>query len=383
LNRKDFIQLSTASGLSFGLGLGQSACSRSEGLPKWKGKRLVLVQLVGGHDGLFAYAPEGIDVLEKKRPSLNGILVENGISVSNGWLLNGMLSGLMPLLDSGELVMIPGVGYENPNRSHFKAQEFWETGEVIEGESNNLRGTGWLGRFWEAELRSKRGLEFPFVNLHSSRTLYDKGRDTRAYNVTGLEALKWYESFISDFFHDLETSEFLAVERLMKEEIQNQWQQLQWFESFDSFREYTNSTLTQQLQRAADIIKADLPFTAIHTQLGGFDTHAGQPWRLSQLYSDFLGGMQYLSKQLKNSGHWKDTLVFVYSDFGRTIDENRSGGTDHGYSGLCMVAGGNLSMFSQYCKPQELKFTESRGELFLDYTTDFRDLLGQVSRFLV
>jgi hypothetical protein len=309
--------------------------------------------------------------------------VENGISDSNGWLLNGMLSGLMPLLDSGELVLIPGVGYANPNRSHFKAQEFWETGEVIEGESNNLRGTGWLGRFWESELRSKHGLEFPFVNLHSSNTLYDKGMNTRAYNVTGLEALKWYESFISDFTHDLETTDFGEEECLMIEEIQKQWQQLQWFESFDSFREYTNGTLTQQMQRAADIIKADLPFTAIHTQLGGFDTHAGQSWRLSQRYSDFLGGMQYLSKELKASGHWKDTLVFVYSDFGRTIDENRNGGTDHGYSGLSMVAGGDLSIFSRYVKPQELKFTESRGELFLDYTTDFRDLLGQVSRFLV
>jgi uncharacterized protein (DUF1501 family) len=383
MNRKDFIKLSTVGGLSLGLGLSQSACYRSEGIPKWKGKRLVLVQLVGGHDGLFAYAPKGFDVLAKKRPLLNGILAENGISVSNEWLLNGMLNGLMPLLDLGELVLIPGVGYANPNRSHFKAQEFWESGAVIDGESNNLRGTGWLGRFWESKLRSKQGLEFPFVNLHSSKTLYDKGRDTRAYNVTGLEALKWYESFISDFSLDLQTSDFMAEGRLIKEEIQKQWQQLQWFESFDSFREYTNGSLTQQMHRAADIINADLQFTAIHTQLGGFDTHGGQLERLSDLYPDFTGGIQFLRKELKSSGNWKDTLVFVYSDFGRTIDENRSGGTDHGYSGLSMVAGGDLSMFSQYVKPQELKFTESRGELFLDYTTDFRDLLGQVSRFLV
>jgi uncharacterized protein (DUF1501 family) len=117
--------------------------------------------------------------------------------------------------------------------------------------------------------------------------------------------------------------------------------------------------------------------------LGGFDTHSGQLERLSDLYPDFTGGLQYLSKELKASGHWKDTLVFVYSDFGRTVDENRSGGTDHGYSGLSMVAGGDLSMFSQYFQPQELKFTESRGELFLDYTTDYRDLLGRVARFLV
>jgi uncharacterized protein (DUF1501 family) len=383
MNRKDFIRLSTVGSLSLGLGLGQSACSLSEGLPKWEGKRLVLVQLVGGHDGLFAYAPKGHDILDGKRPLLNGILSKNGIEAPSGWLLNSLLSGLLSLLDSGEMVLIPGVGYENPNLSHFKAQEFWETGSVIEGDSNDLRGTGWLGRFWESELSAKRRLEFPFVNLHSSKTLYDKGRDTRAYNVTGLEALKWYESFISDFSQDLETADFVAEERLIQTEIQKQWQQLQWMESFGTFWEYTNGTLTQQMHRAADIIKADLPFSAIYTQLGGFDTHAGQASRLSELYPDFLGGIKFLSNKLKSSGHWKDTLVFVYSDFGRTIDENRSGGTDHGYSGLSMVAGGDLSLFSKYFNPQELKFTESRAELFLDYTTDFRDLLGQVSRFLV
>ena len=65
-----------------------------------------------------------------------------------------------------------------------------------------------------------------------------------------------------------------------------------------------------------------------------------------------------------NFNQLEGLLVFVYSDFGRTIDENRSGGADHGYSGLSMVAGGDLSIFSQYFKPQELKFTGSRGELF-------------------
>jgi len=93
--------------------------------------------------------------------------------------------------------------------------------------------------------------------------------------------------------------------------------------------------------------------------------------------------LAYLSDKLRESGHWKDTLVFVYSDFGRTIDENRSGGTDHGYSGLSMLAGGDLSTFEHYQKPKELKFTEARGELFLDYTTDYCDLQKDVSQFLV
>jgi hypothetical protein len=81
---------------------------------------------------------------------------------------------------------------------------------------------------------------------------------------------------------------------------------------------------------------------------------------------------------LVSSGHWKDTLVFVYSDFGRTIDENRSGGTDHGYSGMCMFAGGDLSLFDQYSSYLPSKFIDRRGELFLEYQIDFRDVLGEV-----
>jgi len=383
VKRKDFLQLSAAGGMSLALWSGIASCGRSVGPPKWKGKRLVLIQLVGGHDGLFAFAPRGHEVLEQKRPNLNQLVVQNGVDISDAWVLNGMLKGLSNLIENGELLLIPGVGYDNPNRSHFKAQEFWDTGEVVDRGKQNLRGTGWLGRFWESELHKKQEREFPFINLHSGRTLYDRGLQTKAYNITDLEPLKWYADYFEDFINSGATDQLVGEEALIYLEMQKQFKQLKWLENTSSFSTFTDGSLTQQLKRATEVIQSDLPYAAIHTQLGGFDTHGGQLERLTDLYPDFAGGLAYLSDKLRESGHWKDTLVFVYSDFGRTIDENRSGGTDHGYSGLSMLAGGDLSRFEHYQKPKELKFTEVRGELFLDYTTDYRDLQKEISQFLV
>lgn len=383
MKRKDFLQLSAASGLSLTLGSSIATCGRSAGLPKWKGKRLVLIQLVGGHDGLFAFTPRGHEVLEQKRPNLNQLVVKDGINTSETWVLNGMLRGLAPLIERGELLMIPGVGYDNPNRSHFKAQEFWDTGAVIDRGKRNLRGTGWLGRLWETDFSRKQGMEFPFLNLHGGRTLYDRGSQTKAYNITDLEPLRWYADYFEEFINSGATDKLVEEETWIYSEMQKQFKQLKWLDHMSSFSTFTDGSLIQQMKRAMEVIQSDLPYMAIHTRLGGFDTHGGQLNRLTNLYPDFAGGLAYLSDKLRESGHWKDTLVFVYSDFGRTIDENRSGGTDHGYSGLSMLAGGDLSTFEHYQKPKELKFTEARGELFLDYTTDYRDLQKEVSQFLV
>jgi uncharacterized protein (DUF1501 family) len=106
--------------------------------------------------------------------------------------------------------------------------------------------------------------------------------------------------------------------------------------------------LGSQLKTAAQLIQQEIPIPVIHCTLAGFDTHSGELERLTDLYEDFSKSLNGLANDLTQSGHWDETLVFIYSDFGRTIDENASGGTDHGYSGLSMIAGGNLNKYKQY-----------------------------------
>lgn len=348
----------------------------------WKGKRIVLVQLRGGHDGLFAMPFKGSDIMEKERPKLQETALKNAISLENDWYWNEMLQKLLPLWENGDLLALPNVGYEQPNRSHFKAQEFWDTGAIIDDGMAHLRGTGWLGRHWESQASvassEQHGIiKQPFLNLHGSPTLYDKGSSVKAVNITDLNAIRWYGDLF-DRFRRMEESSFGSIES----DIQTQVSVMKWFQDFDSFKGYTNGSLMQQLQRAADIIASDMPFVAVHTELGGFDTHGGEKERLTDLYEDLGGAISGFANSLKQSGHWNDTLVFVYSDFGRTVGENHSGGTDHGHAGLSLLAGGDLKAFKGYRKLQEPKFEIERGEVFLKYGVDFRDLISKVSGFV-
>ena len=113
-----------------------------------------------------------------------------------------------------------------------------------------------------------------------------------------------------------------------------------------------------------------------------FDTHGGELELLTNLYGDLADAIWSFAQNLKQSGHWKETLVFVYSDFGRTVVENQSGGTDHGHAGLSLLAGGDLKAFKDYRKLQEPEFEIERGEVFLKYGVDFRDLISQVTKFI-
>jgi uncharacterized protein (DUF1501 family) len=117
LRRKDFLQLSALGALGVGLGKGLTSCGVSPSYNTWRGKRIVLVQLRGGHDGLFAMPFIGSDVISKERPNLQVASRRNSIELENGWHCNAMLKKLLPLWENGDLIAMPNVGYDQPNRS--------------------------------------------------------------------------------------------------------------------------------------------------------------------------------------------------------------------------------------------------------------------------
>lgn len=380
MRRKDFLRLSALGALGVGLGKGTSSCNFSHPYPIWQGKRLVLIQLRGGHDGLFAMPFLNSDVVQKARPKLQKTAQKNSIALENGWYCNVMLKKLVPLWETGELIAIPNIGYSQPSRSHFVAQEYWDTGIILNSDVSNLRGTGWLGRHWESKdvINGQPDLFVnPFVNLHGSPTIYDKGESVKAINVLDINPLRWYGDCISgDIGYSNDKLKWINLE------INTQLEVLKWFQDFDSFKGRTNASLTQQLERAFDIIKSNMPFVAIHTVLDGFDTHAGEVERLTDLYEDLGGSISNFARNLKQSGQWNDTLVFVYSDFGRTIGENDNGGTDHGHAGLSFLLGGDLRAFSDLRNMQVPELEKSNGQMFLKYGVDFRDLIARVRNFI-
>ncbi len=382
MKRKDFLKISTAGAVGLTLGNNLASCRIAPAFNPWKGRRLVLIQLRGGHDGLFAVPFRGSDIINKQRKKLQDIAIKNSLQLQGNWYWNKMLTRVFGLWEDEELIVLPSVGYKNPNRSHFKAQEFWDTGDVFDCGLKDIRGTGWLGRYWELKKQITGtdpllNADNPFLNLHGSPTIYDKGKSVKAFPLTDANGLKWYEDFycIEEIQKDGEFNNYYI-------DLKKQLDLMNWVKDFDSFRGHTVGSLSQQLNRAAEIIQNDLPFVSIHTELDGFDTHGGELERLSDLYSDMDVALSDFRLKLKSSGHWKETLVFVYSDFGRTITENESGGTDHGHAGLSLLLGGDLSKFQQYRTIEEPKFEYENGEIFLQYQTDYRDLIKSVLSFL-
>lgn len=365
MNRRDFI----AGGL--GSALLPGACDSLQ-FTLWKGKRLVMIQLIGGHDGLFAFAKRGISEIENRRPQLTKEFEKECLSLPNDWAMNSRLRALHDLAVNQELLFIPGVGYENPNTSHFKAREFWDSGLLPAETNSKNRLTGWLGRAFESGKILDPSLDAPFLNLHNHRTVYDRGSKVRALAFTDPDYGNWYSPYFDDF-----SAQFSSGLKDYQKRLS----------ALDFVKKGSYSgELGSQLMSAAQIIQRDLPYPVLHCVLGGFDTHGGQIERLTDLYEDFSVSLSRFAADLKRSGHWKDTLVFVYSDFGRTIDENASGGTDHGYSGLSLLAGGDLSAFSSFADISSIpdpRFINRRGELFLAHEHDFRVVLRNLSCWLV
>ncbi len=140
---------------------------------------------------------------------------------------------------------------------------------------------------------------FPDCTTHN---LYNMKLSSQALNVTDINVLPWYG--------DLDrggSSTYDDRANRISTNINIQLAVLKWLQDFDSFKGYTDGSLTQQLKRAADIIASYLPFVAIYTELAGFATQGGELARLTDLYEDLGGANSGFAQYLKQSDHWKDT----------------------------------------------------------------------------
>jgi uncharacterized protein (DUF1501 family) len=206
--------------------------------------------------------------------------------------------------------------------------------------------------------------------------LYDKSGNDTAYSWINNEPLNWYSSQINDFLSNSVSPEIV-------EKVQKQKMVMQWLSDVQ-IHDTPNQPLNSQLLKATDIIVKEKPFQIIHCQQGGYDTHLAELDKLPKLYTELDSGLFNLRNTLSQNGFWNNTVVFVYSEFGRTIDENQNLGTDHGSASFCMLLGGNLKESipsSQTFRklPENILFQKYN---LLQETIDFRDLYSQLISYL-
>lgn len=364
MKRRAFLKNTGLASAALGLGALGEGCSNI----KFEGKRLILVKLDGGNDSLFSIMPAENDQINQLRPNIAADVRKKGIPFFNNWLLNYELRLLESLAGLGELAVLPFVGYPNPNTSHFKSTEIWETG-AMPGEKSGK--TGWIGQLLDDGTLANKHNEAPVLSLSELETLVTRGAMKQGHTWTGNTTLEWYENNIRDWLDYNRNS--LIGDKLLRE-----YNLLKLLSDTRPVSGFPATSLGDQLSKVAGIIQQEKPFTVFYTTHEGYDTHTSASIRLLELYSELSAALSALVKTLKSSSQWNDTMIMVYSEFGRTIDENANGGTDHGAAGLTLLLGSNQIVKKYASIEPEIKLVPYHNEMYLGHQIDFRNLYADI-----
>ena len=337
-------------------------------------KKLVVIQLSGGNDGLNTLIPYRNDLYYSNRPGIS--IPKNRLIDMNGELgLNENLSPLKALYDKGYLSIINNVGYPNPNRSHFRSTDIWHTAS----NASEYLDSGWMGRYIDQYGKKP----YSGIEVDDSLSLILKGRTING--VATKDAKKMFNNAKTPFFSkvlETQTETHLSEHNLgylYKTMVGAKSSAKYIYETSKtstSTKSYPNNPFAKQLKTTAEFINSHLESKVYYASMGGFDTHANQFNRQDRLLSTFSSAMDVFVKDLKQNNTFKDTLILVFSEFGRRVQQNGAGGTDHGAANNVYIIGENLKKKGFYNNAPDLLSLDKNGDLI--HTVDFRSIYASI-----
>ena len=353
-DRRSFLKSSLAASTLVSLGAATvptflSRSARAAGASASKQDRvLVVVQLLGGNDGLNTVVPHGLDGYPRARRALrlpsgqiHKITKEIGLHPSMG--------GMAKLLEAGKLAVVQGVGYPNPDRSHFRSMEIWETARL----ENGALETGWLGRALDAS-PVPVGADAPA--LHVGRHVSPLALKSRRTEVPSLQSLEQYRLQIAGSASDRRAGrdaldQIARLDRAGDDPLLG-FVRRSTLTAYDSSRrleqltqpsaktsKYPNHGLAKRLELIAQIVKAGFGTRIYYTSLDGFDTHANQLGSHAALLNELSDSVAAFHADLTEAGQAERVALLTFSEFGRRARENASQGTDHGAAAPLFVVG--------------------------------------------
>ena len=321
---------------------------------------LVVVQLSGGNDGLNTIVPIGDDAYHAARPLL--ALREGLHRLDDRFALNPGLSAFKRLFDDGKLAIINGCGYPKPSRSHFRALEVWHTA------STDFRTTGWLGQYVD-RIIGGGGCSLNAVNVGPELPQALVADRARVPSIQSIDDLPLRDALADaspavDFLARQATDAIIDFGPL--DTIANRYR---------SDANYPGG-LGSHLQLIAKLIATNLGTKLFYCQAGGFDTHANQLAQHERLLTNVADSIAAFEKDLSAKGLSNKVTVMCFSEFGRRVAENNSGGTDHGAAGPMFIVGArrNGGIYGEHPSLTCL----ADGDL--QYTTDFRRVYDTLLR---
>jgi len=347
------------------------------------GKILILDQLAGGNDGLNTVIPVGDSTYHSVRKAI-GIPDEQALPLGSGFGLAPQLTGLKGLWDNGKLAIVRGVGYPNQNYSHFRSAAIWQAGDPDLKEHD-----GWLGRTLD-QLESQQHDPFLGFNIGGSTPPELQGEKVSIPSVAdpaqyGFQVggkivhddtdprtatlMKLYEQYPSSSPYGvlLETTAESAVssaKQLASVAVQ-----------YRPAVTYPQTSFGAGLSVLAEAVVGNLGMRVGHITLGGFDTHSKETADHTALMTELDAGLTAFYQDLSAQGKADDVLVLTWSEFGRRVQENANGGTDHGSASVMFALGSGVKQGFYGDQPSLSQLVDNGN---LAFTTDFRSVYATV-----
>jgi uncharacterized protein (DUF1501 family) len=340
IKRKEFLQLGSLATASFMVPKFLKAFERVDRVPPGN-KVMVILQLSGGNDGLNTVIPIRNDIYYRERPRL-GLEKAKALALTDEVGLHPALISLKELYDDGSLGILNSVGYPNPDRSHFRSMDIWQTGSA----SNEYITTGWVGRYLDAQCH---GCDKPIyaLEIDDVLSLALKGENSKAIAMKDPKRLfgTSNEKFFKDVMSSHKDGDEQTVDYLyktMSETLSSANYIFEQSRAHPSSADYPKTELGNGLKTIASLIFSDINTKVYYISLGSFDTHVNQENQQQRLFTELSDAVKAFTADLKNNNRFNDVLMFTFSEFGRRVSQNASGGTDHGTANNMFLIGGAL-----------------------------------------
>jgi len=370
-----------------------------QGVTGRDGNILVVLQLAGGNDGLNTVIPLGNDEYRKSRPTI-GVPEASILKLDPQTGLHPSLSGLASAYQEGHLAVVQGVGYPNPNRSHFRSTEIWATAV----DSNKSSNTGWIGRYFDnacsgcdASVGIAMASQMPQALTASvpKGVLYQGGGGggKKKSKKSGGAKAEADGSMMMEEDDDAgqaggsigmlngpgNLGKLSALDFLERTEMDAKVSQQEIAQASGKAKNsvpYPATRLGQNFAMVSRLIAGGMPTRIYYLSLGGFDTHTQQTGAHERLLKEMGDAVAAFLSDLKAQGNLGRVSLMTFSEFGRRVKENASGGTDHGAAAPMFLAGGGIKSGLLGKMPSLAPQDLFDGDV--KYNTDFRSVYATV-----
>ena len=382
----------------------QAADSAIQTVTGKDGPILVVLQLAGGNDGLNTVVPYADDAYHRNRAVI-GIGADKAIKINDYIGLNPKLTGLKALYDEGHLSIIQGVGYPNPNRSHFRSTEIWQTAS----DSDKTEAYGWLGGYFDSCCKGAEPTVGVAIGTNEMPQSFTAATPT-GVSFSRPEQYRWVNGGL---MADAETNENLFKELNEPEDTsgrtldendggsigmisgagnQDNSNPLDFLQrtaldaqlssdkilaiarKFKAAVPYPKGNLADSLSLVGRMIAGGLPTRVYYVSQGGYDTHTNQRGGQDGRLKELADAVKAFTDDLTALGQFDRVMIMTFSEFGRRVAQNASNGTDHGAAAPMFVLGGGIKpgLFGQYPSLTNL----NGGDLV--YNVDFRNVYATI-----